>query len=273
MKEKMNAESLGDRIKSYEASDTGRKLSAELPTVIRIDGRAFHTFARGLARPYDERLSNMMIDLTKMLVDETGAKIGYTQSDEISLILKQDDSKSELFFNGKVFKMTSAIASFASVKFNKMLPSRLPEKEHFEPTFDCRIFQVPSEDEAVAALTWRELDAVKNSVSAAARAHFSHNELNGKHTSDMLEMLASKNVNWNDYPTFFKRGTYLRRRTEMSVFSSDEIDKLPEKHLAHRIPTLTFERKVIKPVDIPDITRVMNMTDVIFRGADPKLSF
>lgn len=266
-------ETLGDRIKSYEAIDTSRKLSPLLPIIVRLDGRSFHTFARGLNRPYDERLSSMMIDLTKMLVEETSAKIGYTQSDEISLVLKSNDLKSEVFFNGKVFKMTSALASFASVRFNKMLPTRLPEKANFEPTFDCRVFHVPDDEEAVAALKWREIDATRNSVSAAARSVYSHNELNGKSSSEMLEMLTTKNVNWNDYPSFFKIGTYMRRRSEMSVFTSDEIDKLPEKHLAHRIPTLTFERKVTKRLEIPTITRVINMADVIFSGADPKLSF
>lgn len=108
---------LGDRMKLYESMEAGRKLMPLLPVVIRLDGKSFSKWTRGLERPYDTRLARVMSYVTRCLVEETDARIGYTQSDEISLVIHSDTLKSEIYFGGKVAKINSVLASLASVRF------------------------------------------------------------------------------------------------------------------------------------------------------------
>ena len=130
---------LGDRMKVFEQAEAGRRFLPLLPVVARLDGRGFSSFTRGLQRPFDSRMSDLMIETTKALVDETVAVCGYTQSDEITLAWYSDDYRSQIFFDGKIQKMVSTLAAIASVTFNKLLPQFLPEKVTAAPTFDCRV--------------------------------------------------------------------------------------------------------------------------------------
>lgn len=262
-------DALGDRMKMYEGMTTDERLMPLLPVIVRIDGRSFSTFTRGLNRPYDERLSNLMVDVTTMLVEETGAIVGYTQSDEITLVLYQRDHKSQLYFDGRVQKLQSALAALATAAFNQKLPATIPEKAGALPTFDCRVFSVPNKVEAVNCLLWREQDATKNSVSMAARAYYSHQQILGKSGPEMQEMLFQKGVNWNDYPTFFKRGTYIQRKTLNRPFTAAELEALPPKHHARTNPDLVVERTVTQRLDIPPLGRIRNRVDVVFDGVDP----
>ena len=134
-------DSLGDRMKMYEAPTTSRVIFKGQPIVARLDGKSFHTFTKGLSRPYDERLKNLMVAITKELVDRYGAKIGYHQSDEITLVWYiQSDSQQEYPFGGRVQKLESILASTASAFMNKNLADYLPEKVSAMPVFDCRVF-------------------------------------------------------------------------------------------------------------------------------------
>src|ERR1700722_9495140 len=205
-------DAIGDRMKAYETTEAGRMFTPLLPVIARLDGKCFSKFKLGLARPYDERLSNLMIEVTKYLVQETVACAGFCQSDEISLAWYSDNTISQIYFNGRIQKMTSVLAAMCSVKFNKLLPFFIPEKSHLEPCFDCRVWQVPNLEEGANAFLWREFDATKNSISMAAQHYYSHKELMNKHTGEMQEMLWQKGVNWNDYPDFFRRGSYVQRR-------------------------------------------------------------
>lgn len=258
---------LGDRMKLYEGIESDRILLPRLPICARLDGRAFHTFARGLNRPYDERLSSMMIETTKYLVETTHALIGYTQSDEISLIFAPSDKKSESFFGGRPMKMASVLASIATAKFNDMRATLLPKKQL--ATFDCRIWNVPSLDEAANTLLWREWDASKNSISMAASAYYSPSQLHGKNGSEKQEMLHQVGVNWNDYPAFFKRGSYIRRESFTRGFTADELSKLPEKHAAKLNPGLLITRSEVREIDMPIFSKVINRNGVIFFGESP----
>src|SRR5262245_53206698 len=103
-------DSLGDRMKQYEAAEAGRRLMPLVPALVRLDGRAFHSFVRGLARPFDKRLSDLMLDTATFLVRETNATVGYTQSDEISLAWVAEEYDTKIFFDGRVQKMTSTLA-------------------------------------------------------------------------------------------------------------------------------------------------------------------
>lgn len=264
------SDALGDRMKEYERAGAGAKMMPLLPVMVRIDGRSFSSFTRGLKRPYDDRLSQMMIDTTEFLVQETNAVIGYCQSDEISLVLYSDRPNTQLYFDGKHSKLTSQLAALASVFFFRLTQERLPPDYAAKlPTFDCRVWNVPTKEEAVNCLLWREQDATKNSVSMAARAHYSHKQLENKHGGEMQEMLFQKGVNWNDYPAFFKRGTYVQRRVLTTKFTAEELDKLPPLHHARQNPDLVVERSEVRVIDMPPIARVVNRVDVVFHGLDP----
>lgn len=268
---------LGDRMKGYENAEAGRRLMPLLPVLARIDGRAFHSFTRGMDRPFDARLTQLMIDTTAYLVRETNACMGYTQSDEITLAWHSTDPKSQIWFDGRVAKMTSQLAAHATLAFNDGL--RTLEAEHADwyrqfggrrPTFDARVWNVPNRTEAANVFVWREWDATKNSISMAASTLYSDRELHGKSGSEKQEMLHQRGINWNDYPTSFKRGTYVQRRTVRRPFDTSELDRLPPRHAARQNPALAVERSEWVPVDMPIITTVYNREAVIFSGAKPE---
>ena len=273
-KQSVSFDELGDRMKHYETLGvSGMRLLPMIPIVARIDGRSFHTFTKGMKRPFDEDFSNAMTQTLIHLVKHTGASIGYTQSDELSLVWCQDSYKSEVWFDGRVAKMTSQLAAQATLAFYrevvKTMPSEFAERL---PTFDARIWNVPTKDEAVDALIWRELDATKNSVSMAAHHYFSHKFLQGKNTSTKRELLLSeKGIRWEDYPTHFKRGTYVQRVKKLTKFSADEIERLPKKHEARSNPDLMIERSVVEVVELPPLTKISNRVEVVFEGHQPIL--
>ena len=266
----MDTDALGDRMKGYEMAEAGRMCMPGLPIMLRLDGKAFHTFTKGLKRPYDERLTNLMIDTTKYLVEKTNAVVGYTQSDEISLCLYTADPNTELFYNGRTQKLCSVVTSMATRYFNKNLPKALPEKVDADADFDCRVWNVPTLMEAANVFVWRELDATKNAISMAAQHYFSHKELQNKHGGEMQEMLFSVHgINFDTYPSFFKRGSYIRRVKKMTKFSVEEINDLPAKHAARSNPDLVIERSVVERVELPKMSKVINKVDVLFHGKDP----
>jgi tRNA(His) 5'-end guanylyltransferase len=267
----MSEDSLGDRMKFYEQAEAGRKFMPLLPVCARIDGKTFHSWTRGLERPYDKSLSDCMIETTEHLVDKTNACMGYTQSDEISLVMYSPSYETQLFFDGKVQKMISVLASMATAKFNELAAKRIngcPESRG-TALFDCRAWQVPNKIEAANTLLWRELDAAKNSISMAARTMFGHSELQGKVGSEMQEMMFSKGTNWNDYPAFFKRGTFVQRRRSLRTLTDDERNRIPEKHrpAAGQI----IERTAIVRLDMSPFSKINNRVEVVFDGADPEV--
>lgn len=264
------ADEFGDRMKMYEGVEAQRKLMPLLPIIARIDGRSFSTFTQGLPRPYCDALSQLMINTTRHLVQETGACIGYTQSDEISLIIQQREFDSQVYFGGRIQKIVSQLAAQASVYFNRHLDEYLPEKSGLAPTFDSRVWNVPNQDEAANVILWRELDATKNSVSMATRAYYSHKAMDGKGRADMMDMLHAKGINWSkDYPAFFKRGTFIQRCVTSRKFTGPELAKLPPGHNAHKNPDLMVERTDYIQVDMPPFGRVSNRVGVIFNGEAP----
>lgn len=266
----MTADNLGDRMKGYESVGTAPQAEHGLPICIRLDGRAFHSFTQGLNRPYDDRLSTIMRLVMRACAEETNAVLGYTQSDEISLVLYSSDAASQLYFDGRFQKIISMLAGVAAFEFNRQLPEWLPNKAHTRALFDCRAWTVPSLDEAANAILWRELDAVKNSISMLAEHYFSTKQLHGLGQTDRLAMLRAKNVEWEDYPTLFKRGQYVRRVTKRTKFTTDELDALPLKHAARTNPNLEIERQVFEDWHPPALLSVSNRVGALFRGEDPR---
>lgn len=265
---------LGERMKFFEGMEAKRILMPKLPILARIDGKKFSKFTKGLERPYDKRLSDLMVEVTKLLTKEYNALISYTQSDEISLLLYSDNMDSQVPYNGRIQKLVGDMTAFTTLQFNRLLPEYLPD-EYVKryPRFDCRVWNVPTLEEAANVFLWRELDATKNSISMAAQHYFSHKVLQGKNASEMQNMLMlEKGVNWNDYPAFFKRGTYVKRVITERKYTCEELDKLPEKHEARSNPNLTIKRHDVIALDMPVFKRVMNRVGVIFNDAEPLLA-
>ena len=261
----------GDRMKELEMAEAGRKFMKGLPIACRWDGKGFSRFTRGLQRPFDERLTNLMVATTKFLLEQMNAVVAYTQSDEISAILYTSDPHSETFFNGRIQKITSVGAALATAYFNKNLPEFIPEKKDDLPVFDLRVWNVPSEMEAANVIIWREQDATKNAISMAARHYYSHKELMNKSGKEMQEMLFQKGINFNDYPAFFKRGTYVRKITKNSYLSENEIEKLPPKHHARNDPSKPIVRQVIDTLNLPPMSKVKNKVGVLLHGEEPEM--
>lgn len=263
-------DAMGDRMKEFEGIETGQRFIPLLPIVVRLDGRSFSSYTKWMERPYDVLMSRTMIETTKALVRETNAVIGYTQSDEITLILYSDAFDSEIWFDGKKQKMISCLASFCSVTFYRLICEANPEKKTAPlPTFDCRAYNAPSKTEAVNAVLWREKDATKNAISSAARSLYSHKDIEGKTGSEKQEMLFAKGVNFNKYPAAFKRGTFIQRRKVVRTFTKDELEVLPPKHKARKDPDLKIERTDVVELEMPSFSKVINRVEVIFDGADP----
>lgn len=267
------SDEFGDRMKMYEGLSQKEFLPLA-PIVARIDGRSFSTFTRDLDRPFCRSLHNLMVSTTRHLVEETGALIGYTQSDEISLVFWQRDFNTQIWFGGKIQKMVSQLAAQATGAFNSKLavylPTKVDDRGWSFPSFDARAWSVPNQTEATNAILWREQDATKNSVSQACRAHFSHKEMEGKGRSDQMDLLMSKGINWNDYEPWCKRGTYVRRIKTYRPYSSGELEALPPKHQARQNPNLVIERTDVLQVEMPPFGRVTNREGVIFNGEDPR---
>lgn len=265
-------DALGDRMKLYELAEAGRRFMPLLPILARIDGRCFSSFTHGMKRPYDPNMTAMMVATTIELVSETNACMGYTQSDEITLAWHSLESKSQLWFDGRVSKMTSQLGALATLHFYRLVLNRMPEYADRLPTFDARVWQVPNRTEGANVFLWREWDATKNSLTMAASELYSHKELHGKNGSDKHEMLFAKGINWNDYPPEFKRGTYVQRRRVVRPFTATEIEDLPQKHAARANPNLEVERWRISTIEMPTLASVENREDVIFEGAEPRVT-
>ena len=243
---------LGRRMKENYEKIPQIKLMRRTPVAIRIDGKAFHTFTRGFKRPFDEILIKSMQETMKYLCENIqGCVLGYTQSDEITLILQDYKTlTTEAWFDYKVQKMCSVSASMATMAFNKYFREEVDEQDelnklkYFERSisyieyqdqmitylkaadkgamFDSRCFNIPKE-EVTNLLLWRQLDAARNSIQMVGRAYYSHKELDGKNSSQIQDMLMDKGVNWNDYPTHQKRGSCCIKDEEGHWFIDKEI--------------------------------------------------
>lgn len=233
----MKEDALGNRMKAYEAR--GLSLSYVMPgeiMIARLDGRSFHTFTRGMERPYDQGMTEAMKATMGALVKEFGATVGYTQSDEITLVWITKP-RSEIIFGGRVQKIVSQTASSATAEFNDFINENKPghSKASRRPRFDARVFTVPSQEEALNCLLWRQQDATKNAISMAAQSMYSSKQLHGKDGPAMQELMFQNGVNFNDYPPSFKRGTFGRRKTVQRFLTSDELAKLPEAYREKQI--------------------------------------
>ena len=232
-------DSLGDRMKENYENRSKTYLTRRTPCIIRLDGKAFHSFTKGFNRPYDQILHKSMEATLKYLCENIqGCKLGYQQSDEITLILTDYDTlQTDAWFDYSVQKMCSIAASMATFSFNRALDKYVTEwhksdlwvNHYFEESvstystaltkccekgglFDCRAFNVP-ESEIRSNFIWRQNDATRNAIQMLGQAHFSPKTLDGKSNNDIQDMLfLEKGINFNDMPTDFKRGVCCVRK-------------------------------------------------------------
>lgn len=231
---------LGKRMKEYYEAIPKTKLMRRTPVIIRLDGKAFHTFTRGFNKPFDEVLIKSMQRTMQYLCENIqGCVLGYTQSDEITLILVDYQKlNSEAWFDYEVQKMCSVAASMATMAFNRFFREEM-DKDPTIPSvrynwyvaainkgamFDARCFNIPKE-EVTNCIYWRQLDATRNSIQMVGQANFSHKELHGKSCNMIQDMLMTeKNINWNDLPTYQKRGSCCIK--EATFHYDEENDKI-----------------------------------------------
>ena len=236
----MDRSDLANRMKEFYETVPKTRLMRRCPVVVRIDGKSFHTFTRGFQKPFDEILIQSMQETMKYLCRNVqGCVLGYTQSDEISLILVDYKKfNSSAFFDYEVQKVCSITASTATMAFNKYFSINMDNwgydnmpgwidggtNEKINPQlkklcdsyiaanekgamFDSRCFNIPKE-EVTNYIYWRQLDASRNSVQMVGQANFSDKELHKKTTNQIQDMLMTqKSINWNDFPTYQKRGS------------------------------------------------------------------
>lgn len=241
---------LGNRMKTFYEQIPKTKLMRRTPVIIRIDGKAFHTFTRGFKRPFDEILIKTMQETTKYLCENIqGCVLGYTQSDEITLVLVDYQRfESSAWFDYEIQKICSISASMATMVFNKFFAKNVKAYEYSDETwseelktfdtskadvykkalekgamFDARVFNIPKE-EVTNCVYWRQLDASRNSIQMVGQVNFSHKELHCKTCNDIQDMLMlQKNINWNDFPTHQKRGTCVIKSDETETITEDNI--------------------------------------------------
>jgi len=255
-----NMDALGDMLKAIEASHE-LSLLPNVPIYARLDGKAFSKFTRGMAKPYDHHLTELMAKVTATLVAETGATLGYTQSDEISLYWDNARTQADMMFCGRRDKFLGELAGLATASFMRGAMEHFPERLDKLPRFDCRVFNCSRED-AANFFVWRQLDAEKNSVTLAASEHFSHNSLQGVPSKERRERLFEVGDPWEAYPDFFKRGLFVAKfEREVPVSAMD----VPE-HIKPTLPSvvarnlvLAFTRAPLQRLDCP--TEVFNLDE------------
>jgi len=237
-------------VKSWE-KEAWYKADQATPVVIRLDGRGFHNFTKGLDYPFDVQMASIMDDVAETLVTELNALVGYSQSDEITLVLHNRSDVSQHIFGGKKFKLESISASVATFWFNHLKPYRLPSKIAVPAYFDSRAFVAPSFDDALIALEWRMRDCAVNSVDMAARAKFGNKALFESNTNDKIYMLKQNGTPITDMPARFRHGCLIVRRVTAGKLSDMDKASLPPLHHAFTKPDKVVRRTCLERLSLP----------------------
>ena len=274
----MDKTSLGDRMKNNYENVNRFYLTRRMPVIIRVDMKAGHTFTRGMKKPFDDIFVKTMQDTMKYLcANIQGCVLGYTQSDEISLVLTDyAELTTDAWFGNNLQKMCSISASMATLAFNKAFNDNIVGyiDSHFDTNcdvtkdlaeytkilinarnkgamFDSRVFTIPKE-EVCNYFIWRQQDATRNSIQSVGQANFSQRELNGKSCNAIQDMLMTqKGINWNDYATTLKRGSCCIKIDD-GITKYDEVgnicDYIPSSKwvIDNEIPVFTQDRNYVE---------------------------
>lgn len=269
----MGKDALSIRQKAFYEVRTRTYLPRRTYTIIRLDGRSFKNYTKGLKRPFDlgliEDMDNTAIYLCKNI---QGAKLAFVQSDEITIVLTDFETiKTDAWFDGEVQKMTSVSASMATEKFNQLRLMRafsesginekpieeiINELKNFKMAqFDSRAFTIPSKEEVMNNIQWRQQDTVRNSISSVAQSLYpNHNDLKHKNQGEMQEMCFQKGVNWNDFDPKLKRGRLIMK-TEV---------QLDAPFIAANCCQHTYTRNVWTSIAAPTFTADKTLLEEIF---------
>lgn len=275
----MDNSELGARMKELYEKPARTQLLRRMPVAIRIDGKAFHTFTRGFKKPFDRVLMNSMTDTMQYLCENIqGCVFGYTQSDEITLILVDYQTfRTDAWFDYQVQKMTSIAASMATMAFNRSFEmyanshigyldrtgfiltasgekyaDSLRRAMSQGACFDARCFNVPKE-EVTNLIYWRQLDATRNSIQMVGQANFSQGRLQHKTCEDIQEMLfQEKGINWNDYSIPEKRGCCCIKVEEKETIKEPNVyfgEQIGERIIVRRKWKIDYEIPIFKGAD------------------------
>ena len=268
-----NRWTLDDRMKEYEAVTTNRMLMNKVPVYARCDGRSFHTFCRGLDKPFDKVFVEVMQKTCAHLVEETNAIVGYVESDEISLVFLD---ASKVPFETRLFKLESVLAAMATSAFTLYgLKTKLKDKiERLMPHFDCRVCNLPNLVEAANMILFREQDCLKNSITMVALSKFGHAKLQGKNSADKIKMLADAGIIYElEIDEHLRLGSYFRREVYEKVLSAEELAKIPEKQrkLDENGQMKVMRSHVVQFRLGSPLHEIENKADVLFNNAMPIL--
>lgn len=244
-------EQLGVDQKKFEAIKSDI-LMPNIPIIARLDGKAFHTFTKDLKKPFDLDLQACMKETLVTLCEKYNADLGYSQSDEITLVWYNTDSK-KMIFDGRRDKYMSLLASACTLAFYKAILKHLPVKADDFPQFDCRIFQVPSASHVFANVLWRWLDARKNSVSMLASSVFNEKDLLKKSTGERKKMLLDKGYDWESYPTDCKTGYFCKKIVYYKKVTCDIKHRENIQDAVELDGDLYVARKKYAIVDVPSL--------------------
>lgn len=203
-------DALGDRMKKYE-NTTRYYLPPRTPIIIRVDGKAFHTYTKNCTEPFSNVLINIMNEVGLHLCKNIqGAELAYIQSDEISILVHYYKKyNSSAWFDNNLQKLVSVSASLATEAFiNSLMRRPIAWQSQFggkTPNFDSRAFCIPVAD-VCNYFIWRQKDWERNSLQLLARSLHSHNELYAKKRDELHDMCIAKGNNWNHLPGHYKRG-------------------------------------------------------------------
>ena len=246
----MVADKIGNRFKEYYENRSKTYLMRRSNVIVRIDGCHFHNYCKGLQKPFDPTFIKTMQQTTKSLCENIqGCKIGYVESDEISLLLTDYDTlQTDAWFNYSVQKICSVSASMAALFFNKYWQKNVTElsavyksKSELGAYFDARAFNLPKE-EVTNYFIWRQNDATRNSIQSLAQANFSQKQIHSLNNSQLQDKLhEEKGINWNDCKTVEKRGSCVIHVFDKSINSSKWI-------IDEEIPIFTQNRDYIENI-------------------------
>lgn len=270
---------LSNRMKNYYEQVSKTKLMRKCPVAIRIDGCHFRTFTKNLNKPFDDIIIKTMQSTMKYLcANIQGCILGYTQSDEITLILTDyKNIDSDAWFDYEVEKLCSVSASMTTLAFNQFFKENvslykfkaydgiskykdditekyiknLDKAVENGAIFDARCFNIPKE-EVTNLLYWRQKDAIRNSIQMVGQAHFSQKELHKKSRNDIQDMLMTqKGINWNDFPTYQKRGSCCIKEEYAVNDNGDEVEVDCVTDVDEPVESVTFRSRWIIDTDIP----------------------
>ena len=274
----MDTSDLAERMKGYEKRNR-YYLQRRMPVILRLDMRAGHSFTKGFERPFDEVFIKSMQETAQYLCENIqNCKLSYQQSDEITLLLVDYDKlNTDCFFDYRVDKLCSIAASMATMAFNNIFSKYVKEfdlelayndngidteenRKLWEiykkainkgAMFDARCFNIPKE-EVTNLIYWRQLDASRNSIHMVGQANFSHKELQNKSCNDIQDMLMiQKGINWNDLPTYQKRGSCCVKEEYAVNDNGEEVEVDCVTDVDEPVDSVTFRSHWIIDKEIP----------------------